>query len=58
LVELIVRNSDLDADKLCENIEENLIEFTSTQHRSDDLTIVAIKIGERNRKLKGNDTRN
>ena len=58
LVELIVRNADLDADKLCENIEENLIEFTSTQHRSDDLTIVAIKIGERNRELEGNDTKN
>ncbi|MBC8228099.1 fused response regulator/phosphatase [bacterium] len=51
LVELIVRNADLDADKLCASIEEDLIKFTSTQHRSDDLTIVAIKIGERNREL-------
>ncbi|MBM3242214.1 response regulator [Candidatus Poribacteria bacterium] len=45
LVDVIVKNLDLSAEKLCRKIEEDLIEFTSTLPHSDDLTIVVIKIG-------------
>ena len=47
LVEVIVENAHLGAEKLCRKMEEDLIEFTSTLQRSDDLTIVVIKIGEK-----------
>jgi DNA-binding response OmpR family regulator len=47
LVEVIVKNADLSPEKLCRNIEEDLIKFTSVMQHSDDLTIVVIKIGEK-----------
>ena len=46
LVEVIVKKADLGPEELCRKIEEDVIEFTSTQQHSDDLTIVVIKIGE------------
>jgi sigma-B regulation protein RsbU (phosphoserine phosphatase) len=44
LIEVIAQNSFLGADELCQKIEADLIEFTATQQRSDDLTVVVIKI--------------
>ena len=44
LIEAITQNSYLGADELRRKIEEDLIEFTATLQRSDDLTIVVIKI--------------
>jgi len=46
LRKVIDQNEYLDADELCRKIEEDLTEFTSTLQRSDDLTIVVIKIDE------------
>ena len=46
LIEVIQKNANLSADDICQQIEKSLVEFSSTQQRSDDITIVAIKIKE------------
>ncbi len=44
LMELIHQYAALNSKELCRKIEEALIEFSGTQQRSDDLTLVVIKI--------------
>lgn len=44
LMELISQYAALSSKELCRKIEEALTEFSGTQQRSDDLTLVVIKI--------------
>lgn len=46
LTEVIQKSADLSAGEICEQIENSLVEFSGTKQRSDDLTIVVIKIKE------------
>ncbi len=46
LTKVIQNNANLSANEICGQIENSLIEFSGTQQRSDDLTIVVIKIKE------------
>jgi len=46
LVDFTVKNAALGAEELSNKMKNDLIEFTSTSQRSDDLTIVVIKVNE------------
>jgi sigma-B regulation protein RsbU (phosphoserine phosphatase) len=46
LTEIIQRNTNLSANEILEQIENSLAEFSDTNQRSDDLTIVVVKIND------------
>ena len=46
LIDVIQKHANLSASEIIKQIEKSLAEFSGTPHRSDDLTVVVIKIKE------------
>ena len=44
LIEVIQNYADLSANEICEHIEGSLVEFSGTQQRLDDTTIVVLRV--------------